>query len=496
MAINGSAGRNAIVVNGSSINGSGWGFSNWASGDTITFNGSTLADTLAGTTQNDRINGNGGDDEIIGGLGRDSVFAGGGDDTIRYGSVAELVAGEIINGGGGTGDRLVLEGTANSTYDFTGAAISGVEVLEFEGGGRAELTAAQVGGAGIGEFVSTLISTTVSIAGQAVSTAGVIFTNWDDASDQIWLKAVPDTASVLEGGDLAEHFFGSTQADTVSGGGGSDAIAGSKGADDLDGGDGDDRFSYTNSNEMEIGETVDGGAGIDTSRGGTHHVWQLALTSIEQLAFGFLSGTIEVAGSQIGSAAGLINTVKGGFSFDSLVVLGPAADLTGVVFTNFTGFDSITLRGQADAANSLTGSSLSDTIIGGDLDDTLVGGKGVDTIVGGLGKDVMTGGNQSDYFVFESAAEAGLGANRDRITDFSLGNDVIDLAEIDAITGAGDDAFTFIGEDAFTAAGQLRFFLNGAGNTVIQGNTDGTGGAEFEITLAGVIALTVDEFFL
>jgi Ca2+-binding RTX toxin-like protein len=168
-----------------------------------------------------------------------------------------------------------------------------------------------------------------------------------------------------------------------------------------------------------------------------------------------------------------------------------------VTFSNWSATDKISLQGQSDAQNTLTGSGFADRITGGDLGDTLNGGKGVDTIIGGLGKDVMTGGNQGDYFVFLSADDSGIGNARDVITDFSVGNDIIDLSAIDALAGGGDDAFTFLGQAAaFTGAGQVRYQFNDAGNTIIRINLDADQEAEMEIGLLGLKALTADEFVL
>ena len=76
--------------------------------------------------------------------------------------------------------------------------------------------------------------------------------------------------------------------------------------------------------------------------------------------------------------------------------------------------------------------------------------------------------------------------------------DLIHLARIDAdATSAGtDDAFTWIADAAFTgAAGELRYEIVGP-DLVVQGDTDGNGTADFEITLTGVSELTEADFVL
>ena len=86
--------------------------------------------------------------------------------------------------------------------------------------------------------------------------------------------------------------------------------------------------------------------------------------------------------------------------------------------------------------------------------------------------------------------------NPDVITDFegsgAVGGDLISLLDIDANEstpiGTNNEAFTFTGNDgfgAFTAAGQLRFEITAAG-TIIWGETNGDGKADFSILVQGV----------
>lgn len=500
LALDGSTGRNAIVVNGGAVDASGWTFTNWSANDSVTLSGSISGETIVGSSHGDTINGNGGDDDITGGAGRDRLFGGDGNDTIRLLGENEWVAGESIDGGSGALDVLVVAGDANTDYVFIGAAIAGVEKLQFIGGVRADFSAAQIGGTGITQVEGDASGNLFSVRGSAIDLTGIAFTGFEDSFDYIFLYAEDDIAANFTGGGNAEWLYGETQADTLNGGGGHDRLFGREGADIMSGGNGADTFSYIDSDDTVEGETLDGGAGTDTisiSRGGTHEWWKLSLVSIERASFGNFAGQAELAGSQIGAAAGLINEVKGGWSPDSLVVLGPVADLTDVVFTNWSVLDKVTLKGQADAQNTLTATAFADTVIGGDLNDTLNGGKGVDTIIGGLGKDIITGGNQGDYYVFLSSADSGIGADRDLIKDFSVGNDIIDLSAIDAIPGGSDDAFTFLGlAAAFTGAGQVRYEISDGGNTTIRINLDDDLQAEMEIGLTGTNLLTLDEFIL
>lgn len=84
------------------------------------------------------------------------------------------------------------------------------------------------------------------------------------------------------------------------------------------------------------------------------------------------------------------------------------------------------------------------------------------------------------------------------ITDFTQGEDVVDLHVIDAITGGTDDAFSFIHDAAFTgggAAGGLRYHFVGS-FTYVEGDTDGDGTADFQIAFKGHIAFVETDFGL
>jgi Ca2+-binding RTX toxin-like protein len=124
-----------------------------------------------------------------------------------------------------------------------------------------------------------------------------------------------------------------------------------------------------------------------------------------------------------------------------------------------------------------------------------LGSVGDDTLIGGRGRDVMTGDDGADSFAFDALAESTLTAS-DRITDFQLTQDQIDLHRLDARSAtAKNEAFHFIHDSAFTAGGQVRVFQSG-GDTVIEANTLGTTGAEFRLVLTGLWVLDAGDFVL
>lgn len=149
----------------------------------------------------------------------------------------------------------------------------------------------------------------------------------------------------------------------------------------------------------------------------------------------------------------------------------------------------------------ISGLAGADTLRGGAGDDTLIGGTGGDRLIGGAGADMLTGGAGADVFVFEAPADS-RGGGADVIADFGKG-DRIDLRAIDAHAAkAKDQTFAFIGEDAFgKKAGELRYEqVDRAGTrtdfTVVTGDVNGDGRADFEIRLAGLKDLSAGDFFL
>ncbi|WP_217498195.1 Calx-beta domain-containing protein [Vibrio cholerae] len=77
--------------------------------------------------------------------------------------------------------------------------------------------------------------------------------------------------------------------------------------------------------------------------------------------------------------------------------------------------------------DQLYGGEGNDGLRGGTGNDTLDGGAGNDILIGGLGNDILTGGSGEDLFKW---VDGDLDNSKDRITDFTIGQDKIDLSDL------------------------------------------------------------------
>ena len=200
-------------------------------------------------------------------------------------------------------------------------------------------------------------------------------------------------------------------------------------------------------------------------------------------------------------------------------------DLT--IGTGFEASKSLTVTIR-DMLERVSGTSGNDVLVGGQTsdhldgkggNDTIIGRGGDDTLVGGTGVDTLTGGAGADTFVFRTIDDSAKGISgyvnnvtlgwqsgqgqRDIITDFTSGTDKIDISPMDANTAIkGDQSFTWLGGAEFTRkAGQLiyrQYNETGTSNdkTVVYGDVDGDGRADFQIEVAGLVTLRTADFIL
>lgn len=127
----------------------------------------------------------------------------------------------------------------------------------------------------------------------------------------------------------------------------------------------------------------------------------------------------------------------------------------------------------------IVGVQLVKAITGSSQRDTLVGTAGDDVITGGVGADTITGGAGRDTFVYQSMRDA-----TDTITDFTPGEDQLDIAELLQSIG-------YTGSQPF-ADGVARW-VNVAGGVQLQIDTDGTAGAATAKSLVTLKGLAMNQ---
>jgi Ca2+-binding RTX toxin-like protein len=139
------------------------------------------------------------------------------------------------------------------------------------------------------------------------------------------------------------------------------------------------------------------------------------------------------------------------------------------------------LLAGGDGMDRLLGGMGDDRLNGGARDDVLNGGEGRDTLIGGAGKDTMTGGADPDHFLFMPGDSRPGGGVRDVITDFTSGEDVLDLRALGVTDFAAQVSTESIGSGII-----LHIDLD----------WDGFDYADFAVQLTGVSSLSVGDILI
>lgn len=446
------------------------------------FDGDFDTDALYGLAGDDTLRGSGGDDSLFGGEGGDWIQGGLGSDLLDGGPGEDVFSvdsleylGDDTQLGGAGNDRLgdfagrnllvggdgddtltvwdagtpvadntLSGGAGRDVYDIGFAGDSVYVVRDFAvgpGGDKFDLdrileqSAWLGGGAGYVDgnpfslgylrFVRSGTSTLL----QADLDAGGAAWSWTLI---LTLENV-DPARITSDNFAGQFIVGTAGPDTLTGGLGNDTISGLGGDDELSGAEGRD--------------TLDGGAGADRMIGGsgadTYYVDSRRDLTVEKAGSG--TGVLLPAG---GAGADPGHPLGTGSNIDTVIAqvnhtlqanvenlqLAGAAGLSG---TGNALNNLMTGNGGANRLSGVGGNDLidgaggADTLLGGAGRDSLGGGAGADVLIGGDGNDVLTGGTGPDIFVFDSVPSAI--ANRDMITDFTSGSDLLRL---------DDDIFT------------------------------------------------------
>ncbi len=259
----------------------------------------------------------------------------------------------------------------------------------------------------------------------------------------------------LFGGSGDDTLNGGARINNAEGGSGNDEIALDGTRNGASGDDGNDGIKATAAVDSDANggvgfaeNTAYGGSGNDTIRG-----------TLDFFYSGF--GTNELHGGDGDDR--LISTISFDLSPDPSSDEYPLSGEAKSLIYGDGGDDRITVRvtgnvedGEFSISSELYGGSGNDRLsVRGGEGNVLDGGSGADVLLGSEGVDILDGGGHADYMrgrdgadIFRFEIGDSSARNRDRIADFEIGSDVIDLSQIDAnVARRGDQAFIVDGAE-------------------------------------------------
>jgi hypothetical protein len=393
--------------------------------DTLVFRGDAETDTSF------TFNGGAGDDFLLGGtLGSSFILSTGGSDTAIGGAGGDVFSmvdafdtGDAIIGGGGV-DFVALFGASYLGFTISGAMMSGMEVVQFNGNFDYDVALTDdVVASGEGLFLN-------------VTTGDVNFGSTIDASGER---------------DGTLHFQGGAGDDTFKGGKLDDVFSlGSGGKDIARGNKGDDTFNPIGT--LTASDQIDGGKGTDSA----------------ELFGDYSAGIVFKAKTMTGVET--LNLADGGiYDFTTHDATVAAGDTLTIIASDLDPVNSVTLDGgaEADGRFVVTSGDGDDVLKGGAGDDDFTAGAGADTLTGGAGTDRIDVGDGSDTVIIGVAGHS-TGAGRDTVVNFSGKKDAFDLSaaivavDADVTSGALSEASFNTDLAAAIGAGEM-----GAGHAVL-----------------------------
>ena len=283
----------------------------------------------------------------------------------------------------------------------------------------------------------------------------------------------------IAAGVTIENAIGGAGNDTLRGNDAANVLTGGAGADDLIGGGGSDTVSYANAAAGVTASLLAGGTAGDASGDTFDSIESLTGSAFTDALLGSNGANVLSGGggndflvgrdgndTLVGGAGG--DRLDGGAGAD---VLDGGADFDIAYYKNATSAVALNLAtggtfGEAagdtySSVEQAVGTFFADTLSGDSGRNGLSGGAGDDTLIGNGGDDVLFGSSGDDTFVFAA------GHGRDRIIDFTSGEDTLDYS-LHAGVGSFADLTVFAsGANAIVQDGQGgQVVLQGAAGTV------------------------------
>ena len=267
-----------------------------------------------------------------------------------------------------------------------------------------------------------------------------------------------------------------------------DTLIGTDGPDTLIGLAGNDTYTVNHIGDIVI-EAFN--AGIDLVNASVSYILPDNVENLTLTGSSNINGTGNSLHNTIRGNSGN-NTLNGGDGIDTLI-----GGLGNDVYVVDTTTDTIIEKANegTDTVKSSVTYTLGDNLenltltgvaaingTGNAGNNTLIGNSGNNTLNGGLGADTLTGGTGSDTFVFQFGQSPVLGA--ERITDFAIGTDKIDLLTSLGVAMKAPTAFTRAADSTATT------LINMANSVFIDANGGLSDNQALGVNSAALVSVT------
>jgi Ca2+-binding RTX toxin-like protein len=286
------------------------------------------------------------------------------------------------------------------------------------------------------------------------------------------------TPSTLLGGDGDDVLTGGGGADALNGNNGNDTLDGGLGSDTFNGGSGIDTTTYAsriNNVTTDIDGVADDGEAGEADTVGTDVENLVGGAGDDTLTGSSAANTLSGGGGgdTIGGLDGA-DVLDGGTGGDSL---GGGADSDTVTYASRSATVTVDVDGSADDGETgendnvltdvenVTGGSGADTLTGSSLANTLSGGGGNDTLDGSTGADSFSGGAGSADVVTYATRTSDVTADIDGVADDGESGESDNVqSDVENLTGGS-------GIDTLTGSSAANTLSGGSGNDSLDGGT-------------------------